>query len=367
MSFSKPIFAPAAIALAVAISSASSIASAQVAVPGLNSPISAAADTQSATTPQNTPDVEKASTSQPPAATPRNAGAAPANPGRAPRAVMVSPETANLPAVPASVIPVQQRTARPSQPVETRQDVVVSNGTNTLIPISRGQINRIVTPFENPTIQTVSQAEISTRDNVVYVTTQDEQPVTMFITPEDDEGVAISLTLFPQAIPPIQANLLFTQSVPGSTAPAGVSGAAGLSSQGYSGQARRWERSQPFVDTLRGIMRELALGNLPRGYSFADLQSGDSIPDCFQQGVNFDFSKAQYILGHEFRVFIAVAENNTAQHLEVSHSACTHPNRAAAAIWPNEILEPGQKTEVFLVTRVPQVRANTSTRPSLLN
>ncbi len=178
--------------------------------------------------------------------------------------------------------------------------------------------------------------------------------------------MAISLTLLPQSIPPIQANLLFSQSVPGSGA-TGQHGAVPAGGPAYSGQAKRWERSQPFMDTLRELMRELALGNLPRGYSFADLQSGASVPDCLQSGLSYDFSKAQYILGHDFRVFIAVAENNSARHLEVDHGACTHPHRAAVAVWPNEILEPGQKTEVFIVTRVPQVRANTSTRPSLLN
>ncbi|RQA86862.1 hypothetical protein IPC475_28675 [Pseudomonas aeruginosa] len=154
----------------------------------------------------------------------------------------------------------------PVQPVESRQDVVVASGTNTLIPISRGQINRLVTPFDNPHIQTVSEAEISTSGNVIYVTTQDEKPVTMFVTPEDDESVAISLTLLPQGVPPIQANLILAKNVQGL-----ASGMPITSSTNYSGQARKWERSQPYMDTLRSLMREMALGKLPRGYSFGAL------------------------------------------------------------------------------------------------
>lgn len=351
---------PAAIALAVTLS-LNVAAQERVAVPGVTFPVSAASATP--TIASSAQPVKEAGTSSAAAVASMPAVQPEA---KQPRLVQVAAADSDLPAVPASVIrPAPPR--RPAEPVETRQDVVVNNGTNTLIPISKGQINRIVTPFESPEIQTVSSAEIYAQDNVIYVTTTEDQPVTMFITPEDDEAVAISLTLLPQSIPPIQANLLFSQSVPGSTVPAGTQGAVPTGSLAYSGQAKRWERSQPFMDTLRNIMRELALGNLPRGYSFAQLQSGDSVPDCVQPGVDYDFTNAQYVLGHDFRIFIVVAENNSAHHLEVDHGACTHPNRAAVAVWPHEILEPGQKTEVFLVTRIPQVQANTSTRPSLLN
>ena len=357
-------FRVAATALAVAMLAGP--VSAQVAIPGLNSPITTAVDAAApaAPAPAPAPAPAAAASAAQPATAPTPPAAAQATPPE--RLLRVGVEQSELPAVPASVMP-RAQARRPSTPVETRQDVIVANGTNTLIPISRGQINRIVTPFESPEIQTVSDAVIQTRDNVVYVTTTNDQPVTMFITPEDDEGVAISLTLLPQSIPPIQANLLFTQSLAGTPAAAGQHATQPTGAIGYSGQARKWERSQPFMNTLRAMMRELALGNLPQGYTFADLQPGASVPHCYQPGLNYDFSKAQYVLGHDFRIFITVAENTSGQHIEVLHESCTHPHRAAVAMWPHEILEPGQKTEVFLVTRVPKAKADTSTRPSLLN
>jgi conjugal transfer pilus assembly protein TraK len=269
--------------------------------------------------------------------------------------------TEDIPAVPSSVVP-KSVAQTPSLPVETRQDVVVSNGTNTLIPISRSQINRIVTPFEDPQIQTVSSADISTKENVIYVTTDSDQPVTMFVTPAEDESVAISLTLLPQAIPPMQANLIVVH--------ARENGSGTLSRpshSAYSGQAKKWERSQPFMSTLRDLMRDLALGKLPKGYSFGALKSGDKIPACSQPGVTFDFSKSQLIMGHDMSVYVAVAENISVKTIEFDHGSCTHPNRVAVASWPEEILEPGQKTEVFLVTRVPLEIPKSSTRPSLLN
>jgi len=345
----KSIFTPIAILTAMGFASMAN-ASGQVQVPGLNMPVAASQ--------------VQAPAPQPPATAAAPAQPAPkAEPEHKPRIVQVTPGSGELPAVPASVV--SRPAQAPSVPVETRQDVIVSSGTNTLIPISKGQINRLVTPFENPQIQTVSDAEISTSGNVIYVTTNAQQPVTMFVTPSDDESVAISLTLFPQEIPPIQANLIFAQSVPGGQVTTSGNAVA-TSTSAYSGQAKKWERGQPYMETLRELMRDLALGRLPKGYSFGKLLSGAGIPACAQPSISFDFSKSQLILGHDFRVFVAVAENVSAQTVEFDHGSCTHPNRAAISSWPNEVLEPGQKTEVFIVTRVPVETPDSSSRPSLL-
>ena len=344
--FPKSIFTPVALTVAIGYASMAS-ANGPVQVPGLNMPVAASQTQAAPVAPTKQPEAEKTM----PKAEPESKS----------RVIKVEKGDADIPPVPASVVSRQQA---PAVPVETRQDVIVSSGTNTLIPISKGQINRLVTPFEDPQIQTVSDAEISTSGNVIYVTTNAPQPVTMFVTPSDDESVAISLTLFPQEIPPIQANLIFAQSLPGGQV-ATTAGSA-VAAATYSGQAKKWERSQPYMETLRELMRELALGKLPKGYSFGKLISGDGIPACAQPGMSFDFSKSQLILGHDFRVYVAVAENISARTVEFDHGACSHPNRAAISSWPHEILEPGQKSEVFIVTRIPSEVPDSSSRPSLL-
>ena len=336
-------FKPAALVMAMA-AVMPAIAQEQIQIPGMNMPVAASTQPQvvakPATSPESVPERQEEPQGE-----------------KKPRLVAITPGSAENPSVPASVV----KKPTPVQPIESRQDVVVASGTNTLIPISRGQINRLVTPFDNPHIQTVSEADISTSGNVIYVTTQDEKPVTMFVTPEDDESVAISLTLLPQGVPPIQANLILAKNVQGL-----ASGMPVTSSTNYSGQARKWERSQPYMDTLRSLMREMALGKLPRGYSFGALTSGNKIPACAQPSLSFDFSKSQLIEGHDFRVFVATAENVSARTVEFDHGSCTHPHRAAVSAWPDEVLEPGQKTEVFVVTRVPTEVPQSSTRPSLL-
>lgn len=324
-------FRPAALLLAIAVATVQ--AEEEVNIPGLAMPVAAselapAAETQ-------------------------------AEPAPTERKTSARPAAADLPPVPAQVM------AKPPAapvPVETRQEVLVSPGSNTLIPISRNQINRLVTPFERPIVQTVSGADITASGNAIYVTPHTDQPITMFVTPEDDESIALSLTLLPQTVPPIQANLILAQNGPGSEK--GQAGQAGASTN--TEEASKWERSQPYMDSLRGILRDMALGTLPPGYSFGTLPSGASIPACAQPGMKFDFTKSQLITGHDFRIYVAVAQNISTRTLEFDHGACTHPYRAAVSSWPHEILEPGQKTEVFLVTRVPTDAPDRSSRPSLL-
>lgn len=323
-------FRPAALLLA--ISAATSHAADNVSIPGLNMPMAAS---------ELAPAVE-----------------APAEPAKTERKTSTRLAAADLPAVPAQVVAKPQT----APPVETRQEVLVSPGANTLIPISKGQINRLVTPFEKPIVQTVSEAAITASGNAIYVTPHTDQPITMFVTPDEDESIALSLTLLPQTVPPIQANLILAQNLPGGRK--GLAGNAGASTN--TEEASKWERSQPYMDSLRGILRDMALGTLPPGYSFGALPSGTSIPACAQPGMKFDFSKSQLITGHDFRIYVAVAQNISPRTLEFDHSACTHPYRAAVSSWPHEILEPGQKTEVFLVTRVPVDRPDRSSRPSLL-
>ncbi|MDA1379411.1 hypothetical protein PCI56_05540 [Plesiomonas shigelloides subsp. oncorhynchi] len=84
-------------------------------------------------------------------------------------------------------------------------------GMNQIIPIAIGHPNRVVTPFSNPEVISTSLTgvsdtgqcgEICIKENVVYVATDKQYPVTMFITEKGSEAQALSLTMFPRRIPP---------------------------------------------------------------------------------------------------------------------------------------------------------------------
>lgn len=233
--------------------------------------------------------------------------------------------------------------------------LVMSPGVNELVPVAVSHLNRIVTPFGEPSVNTTSNATITIEENVVYVATSTEVPVTLFITQEGSQARALSLTLVPRKIPPRE---LFIE-LEGGAQVAGLIG---------NPKAERWETSQPYVDTLRTIMRSLALGDIPQGYTFHDTQAGTPMPSCQQPGMNFRFAGGQTMVGHRLTVNIGVATNVSGQPLEFLEQSCGNWDVAAVAAWPNNVLAPGEGTEVYVIRRVetgrPQPAGNT--RPSLL-
>lgn len=257
--------------------------------------------------------------------------------------------------------------------IPSRQEVIVEPGVNTLIPISMGQINRIVTPFERPTVQKLQRNDVQVKveGNAFYVSTPNPSPVALYVTEKGDESVAISLSLIPQKIAPVQATLMISRQLNNA-----VRGGMNGSSVMYGGsetKAKKWEQKDSYVETVRNILRTIALGDLPPGYAMGNLGSGISIPNCnfstgtVQDYIRYTFQGGQLITGSQFNVIVGVAQNTGSSTVTVDESLCTHPQMAARALWSRNTLEPGQKTEAYFVLRngQRQVRTDDGARPKL--
>ncbi|WP_242439611.1 MULTISPECIES: TraK domain-containing protein [Providencia] len=257
--------------------------------------------------------------------------------------------------------------------IPSRQDLVVEPGVNTLIPISIGQLNRIVTPFERPTVQRLqlSDVKVSVQGNVIYVSTSSTNPVALYVSEKGDESVALSLSLVPQKIAPVQASLMLSRKV--GNAPTASGYAQNVMYGGSEAKARKWEQKDSYVETIRNILRAVALGDIPPGYAMGSLGRGHSIPNCnfstgtAQDNIKYSFAGGQYIQGSQFSVIVGVAQNTGASTITVDESLCTHPNLAARALWSRNTLQPGQKTEAYFVIRnqSQQAQVDDSVRPKL--
>lgn len=242
--------------------------------------------------------------------------------------------------------------------------ITVEPGVTQIAAIARGHLNRIITPFPNPEVMTSNLVggkdgecgEICVRDNVIYVTTDSNSPVTISINETGRQDIAILLTLVPKDVPPRELALNFS----------GSAGQAISSMQFGSSKADSWEKSQPYVTTLTQLFRKLALNEVPQGYTLHDAKNGP-LPVCYQQGVSYDFARGQRMMGHNLDVSIGVAQNQTSSPVEIRESACGSPNVAAVAAWPHNVLAPGQKTEIYVATkRGRNGGAPTTQRPSLV-
>lgn len=274
--------------------------------------------------------------------------------------VQVSQEP-NIPPVPANVMsngvprPIGSNTKTATTINTTAESrLIMQSGVNQIVPIAVGHLNRLVTPFSNPVVLTGSPATYQVEQNVVYIGTSVEEPVTVFINEKDDQVRSFSLTLVPQRIPPRELFLSFSD---------------GFQMVGnYTNRnAEKWETSQPYVDTIKSLFRHLALGEVPQGYSISGMSPNVPTPNCQMPGLSFDFSRGQLLMGHSLSVVVGVAHNISGAPIEFKEAACGNWDVAAVAAWPHNMLNPNEKTEVYIARKVQKSTGNVTKRPSLVN
>lgn len=271
---------------------------------------------------------------------------------------LTDPPSIDVPIPSASSEPVAQASLVPSPSPQTSQqdgryqgqypkELVIIPGVNEIIPIARGYANRIVTPYWRPKVRSANKIEVTYDANVAYVTTDSSKPVGLFITPDGVEGAeAISLTLLPKAIPPREIRLKL------------AGGNAGFANM----QAKKWETAQSYVDTFKSLFKTIAMGDIPKGYTFSEQAGG--VWTCNQQGLNTEVK--QILNGHHIRVLILVAENTTRHQLEVDEASCYKSGFLAGTAWPRPKLEAGEKTELYIATRKHMPVEKQRKRPALV-
>ncbi|AMK75481.1 MULTISPECIES: TraK domain-containing protein [Methylomonas] len=265
-----------------------------------------------------------------------------------------------LPPVDASVLKAAQLQAAASNAVSTTsigpQHILVKPGINELMPIAVGHLNRLVTPFEHPVVTTTSQATTSTKGKIVYVATADETPVTLYITPGDNQDIALSLTLIPKRIPAREIHL-------------------DLDKDSYQ-LLNQWQRAdsasrttsqqeQAYISQLKTLFQDLGLQKTPAGYSLRAPKPQEQIR-CLQDRVQI--KTGQVLEGQDRLILVGLAKNTGGAMLEFDERSCatTQQDVLAISVWPNVVLKPQEATELYVVVRqAPE--ASVSLRPSLLN
>ena len=271
----------------------------------------------------------------------------------APAQADAPPEAVELPAVPASVDP----RGRGSKSPLAAGTVSIAAGETKALLVSAGNVNRIVTPFNQPDIVTTSPDQFTVRQNVVYAAPAAGDPLTLYITEKGDETRAISLILMPQVnVASREFRLVMTGS--GTGVPRGT---------GSVRQAAAWEQSQPFEVTLTDLMAGLAAGAVPQGYDLAMAADPAAAPRCAAPApFRIDFDQSQQLTGGQLEAWVGMVANAGGTAAELSETACaTTPEVVAVAIWPSPRLQPGQLAEIYVVRRVTAAAAR-QPRPSLL-
>lgn len=268
-------------------------------------------------------------------------------------------ERTKIPAVPAEVITkgVPKYTSNAQS-----NSITVTPGVNQIVTIAVGHTNRFVTPFYHPQVSsstlsggdpvTGQGGEVAVKDNVVYVSTNKVVPISMFITDKGNENVAISLTLVPRKIPSREVHLKLDT--------------ANMQTVYASEGAENWEKSQPFVSGIKRALKEIALQRVPTGYQLGDIPHNYELPTCSAEGFAVDFSKGQLMAGSKLHYIVGKVTNVSAHPLEFREASCANYDVAAVALWPNNMLEPGQSSEIYIVRHAPGRQEMQQRRTSVL-
>ena len=271
------------------------------------------------------------------------------------------PDTVNAPPVPqVELPPVDANVLKAANQQATSvapQLLQVKPGINELIPIAVGHLNRLVTPFDNPVVTTTSQATTSTKGKIVYVATPDETPVTVYITPGDNQDIALSLTLIPKRIPAREIHLGLDKDT--------YKVLTKLQQQTTSATSKAADKEQAYITTLKQLFRDLGLQKTPPGFSLRDPGPSESI-HCHPDRLHI--STGQLLEGQDLLILVGVARNTGVTSIEFDERACTTGNAEvlAVAAWPKVVLRPGEATELYVAVRRSADQA-TTLRPSLLD
>lgn len=232
-------------------------------------------------------------------------------------------------------------------------ELVVKPGVNTLITVSKGRLNRLVTPFQKPVIRTVSDIEVLQENNIIYTVTNSQKPVSMFIT-DQEGGQALSLTLIPKAIPPREVRMGIDYGSGGTVAGMPYSSKA----------AKTTERSKPYVDSVTKILSTVALGDVPEGYTLRHPVEAD-FEKFFCETPHISSNLGQVLDGGDWQLGIMAIKNETNSVIEFVESDCLGYNRLAIAAYPSAVIKPRGNAELYILRKKDDVMQQRNRRPYL--
>jgi len=235
----------------------------------------------------------------------------------------------------------------------------VHAGINVLFGVAQDHLNRIITPFNKPVIETTSNATTSVKGNVVYVAPDSDAPIGFFIHDAGDQENAISVTMVPAAIPPISVTLDLVGYVPSKDQEV-------VEVQGNAGVAKGWETDQPFTDTVKSLFKTIADGRVPDGFTFAQVNGATPLmPRCAMGSLRIE--PKQVMTGFNIDAVVALVTNLSPIEQDINETGCKGTSVLAVAAWPRSRLGPGQSTELYIAVQAPPADQTDSPRPSLVS
>jgi conjugal transfer pilus assembly protein TraK len=219
--------------------------------------------------------------------------------------------------------------------------------------IAKGRLNRIATPYAEPKVLTVDPVETKIDGSAVYIATDAETPVSLFIS-DTETGGAVSLQLVPRDMAmPVEIRIEGDPRI--------ANGAEAASSR----TDKLFRQDTPYIAEVKAIMQNLGKQQIPQGFTLEEVTE-ELLGITFCHDPSLTYWPGQLLSGHDSRIVILIAENNSASTAFFEEASCASDDTMAVAAWPKIRLEPGEKTEIYLLMRLPEGKSGEEIRPVLL-
>lgn len=255
-----------------------------------------------------------------------------------PGAEEVEQQLSQIPDIPAQLLASvkaskTRKAASKASSQSTSETVKVAPGRNTVLVVAGNNLNRLITPFEHPVVNTVSNAKLKVDGSIIYVSLGlEDGATTLFITEDGEPEPALSVTLMPQQVSPREIKLSLEGGWPVRS--------------GGGGKAAKWEKNEPYLEAISEVIMRTARGELPQGYNLRFLTDMDPRPGC---SLPVSVEPAQVLEGHNLIVVVSRMTNRSSSQILIDEASCYRPGVRAVAVWPKVQLMPRESTELYTV------------------
>jgi len=203
----------------------------------------------------------------------------------------------------------------------TPQAVVPSGNDGTrIVSMSNVFPNRVATPFAAPRALDNTNTDIHQDGSSLYIFPKGTEPFVIYVTGADPGDQVISLTIIPKKIP-AQTVVL----------------------QADTQAAVRQQKTESYTQQLVDLLRRIAAGTTPEGFSKAAIASSVAI-----SGDIHILPKERYS-STWLDVYRYTVINEGRSVIELSETSFYKKGVRAVSIYPNLTLAPSESTEVYVV------------------
>ena len=243
---------------------------------------------------------------------------------------------------------IQKKLKQSYKPV--RKITSLKPGSSIMVPVAQGLMNRINTPFKMVAVRdSGSEHTIVDLDGgMVFITINTYEPMSLMVYEEGVPETMFSIMLQPIDAPPVMIDIDVELT------PAMIAKRDTFHKEmeveekliEANEMARYQTQTSEHVKRIKEILKPIAKGEIPRGFSYTE-----QIPVNYKTPCSFSiFHEAkQRLIGAREIVDVVLVKNNSQDVYSVREEHCISKDTIAVALLDKSILQPGQETEIYVL------------------